>query len=103
MITLSDTARKELDAYFADKEKDGVRVFLAGGCGGPRLALALDEATADDDVFEDNGYTLCIEKELYKQTGKVFIDMGQMGFVVDSEMELPDAGEGGCSTCCGCH
>jgi Fe-S cluster assembly iron-binding protein IscA len=101
MITLSDTARKELDEYFAGREKDGVRVFLAGGCGGSRLALALDEATADDDVFEDGGYTLCIEKDLYSRTGSVSIDMGQMGFIVDSEMELPD--EGGCATCGGCH
>ena len=108
MITLSENARKELDAYFADKEKAGVRVFLAtGGCSGPRLALALDESTADDEVFENNGYTLCIEKDLYKQTGKVSIDMSYMGFVVESELDVPGVGEGGgCASCgggCGSH
>ena len=108
MISLSENARKELDAYFADKEKSSVRVFLAtGGCSGARLALALDEATADDEVFQNNGYDLCIEKDLYKQTGNVSIDMSYMGFMVESELEVPGVGMGGgCSSCgggCGGH
>ena len=44
MIILSENARKELEAYFADKERQTIRVYLApGGCSGPRLVLALDE------------------------------------------------------------
>lgn len=36
MITLSENARKELEAYFADKERQTIRVYLApGGCSGP--------------------------------------------------------------------
>lgn len=102
MITLSENARKELDAYFNDKEKMGVRVFLAtGGCSGSRLALALDEATAEDDVFQDGGYDLLIEKELSKLTGDVSVDMGYMGFIVESELVVPGVGEGGCSSCGG--
>ena len=102
MITLSENARKELDAYFADKEKMGVRVFLAaGGCSGPRLALALDDATDQDEVFEDGGYTLLVDKELYTQTGNIAVDMGYMGFTVDSELELPGVGLGGCASCGG--
>lgn len=31
MITLSDKARAELEAYFADKDKTPVRVYLASG------------------------------------------------------------------------
>lgn len=31
MITMTETARKELDAYFADKEKSSVRVYMAAG------------------------------------------------------------------------
>ncbi len=31
MIKISDGARKELDAFFADKEKSTVRVFLSPG------------------------------------------------------------------------
>jgi Fe-S cluster assembly iron-binding protein IscA len=102
MITLSETARNELDAYFADKEKAGVRVFLTtGGCSGARLALALDEPSADDAVFENGGYTLCIEKDLYTQSGDISIDMSYMGFVVESALEIPGIGVGGCDACGG--
>jgi Fe-S cluster assembly iron-binding protein IscA len=102
MITLSETARKELDAYFADKDKAGVRVFLAtGGCSGARLALALDEPTADDAVFENSGYTLCIGKDLYEQSGDISIDMSYMGFVVESALDIPGIGAGGCASCGG--
>ena len=31
MFTLTDNAHKELEAYFADKEKSGVRIYLAPG------------------------------------------------------------------------
>lgn len=31
MFELTQDARQELDAYFADKEKAPVRVYLAGG------------------------------------------------------------------------
>lgn len=31
MITLSENARKELEAFFADKPKTGIRVYLAPG------------------------------------------------------------------------
>ena len=102
MITLSENARKELDAYFADKEKAGVRVFLAtGGCSGTRLALALDDPTTDDAVFENCGYTLCIEKSLYQQSGDISIDMSYMGFIVESALEIPGIGSGGCASCGG--
>lgn len=31
MINLSEAARKELEAFFTDKPKSGVRIFLAPG------------------------------------------------------------------------
>ena len=31
MIVLSENARKELEAYFADKERQTIRVYLAPG------------------------------------------------------------------------
>ena len=53
MVQLSDSARTELDAFFTDKPKSGIRIYLApGGCSGPRLALALDEPTENDKSFE---------------------------------------------------
>ena len=31
MITVTDTAKKELDAYFSGDKPDSIRVFLAAG------------------------------------------------------------------------
>lgn len=68
MIKLSDSAKKELDAYFEGKDKGTIRVFLApGGCSGPRLALALDDAGDEDEKEEVAGYTFCINKDLLSQ------------------------------------
>ena len=102
MISLTEEARKELEAYFEGKEKTPIRVYLApGGCSGPRLALALDEPGEDDETSENNGLTLCINKELAEKVGAVTVGMTHMGFVVESEIPLPSGGNGGCSSCCG--
>ena len=35
MLKLSESARKELEAFFSDKPKSAVRIYLApGGCSG---------------------------------------------------------------------
>ncbi len=97
MITLSEAARDQLDGYFADKEKSPLRIFLAGGCCGPKLSLALDEPRGGDETVESLGYTLVVEKDLLDAAGKIAIDAGEYGFSVESENQL---GGGGGS--CGC-
>lgn len=105
MITLSDSAKEQLDGYFADKEKSPIRVFLAGGCCGPKLSLALDEPKDGDDTFEAGGYTLLAEKALLAATGVISIDMTEYGFSVDSENPVGGGGScgsgGGCGGGCG--
>mgnify|MGYP002770984777 CR=1 FL=1 len=74
MIVLSENARKELEAYFADKERQTIRVYLApGGCSGPRLVLALDEPGDEDARFEQDGFAFCINNELLQQVKSVSI------------------------------
>lgn len=100
MFVVTDSAKKELDAFFEGKEKTSVRVYLApGGCSGPRLALALDQSRDSDEVFSEQGFEFCMEKELYEKAQGVKIDAGYMGFLVESEVPL--AGGGGCSSCGG--
>ena len=89
MITLSENARKELEAYFADKERQTIRVYLApGGCSGPRLVLALDEPGDEDARFEQDGFAFCINKELLQQVKSVSIDLSYLGFTVTPEVLL---------------
>ncbi len=102
MLELTESARKELESYFTGKEKDIIRVYLApGGCGGPRLALALDDATDDDQSEEQGGFTFCINKELLAQVHGVKIDLSHTGFTVEPTVPLPESAGGGCGSCCG--
>ncbi|MDY3810148.1 heme biosynthesis protein HemY [Desulfovibrio sp. PG-178-WT-4] len=102
MLELTESARKELESYFTGKEKGAIRIYLApGGCCGPRLALALDAATDDDQSEEQAGFTFCINKELLAQVHGVKIDLSHMGFTVEPTMPLPENDGGGCGSCCG--
>ena len=103
MITLTDDAKKELDAYFDGKDKSTIRIYLApGGCSGPRLALALDESGDGDATNETGGYSFCINNELLDQIKGATIDLNQMGFMIVPEVPLPEsASKGGCGGCCG--
>jgi Fe-S cluster assembly iron-binding protein IscA len=100
MITLSDSAKAQLDSYFADKEKSAIRIFMAGSCCGPKLSLALDEAREGDEAVEAKGYTLLAEKSLLASSGAITIDMTEYGFSVDSEnpLEASNCGTGGCGS-----
>ncbi|MHC1790449.1 IscA/HesB family protein [Solidesulfovibrio sp.] len=100
MVSLTDSARAELDNYFADKQKTPIRVYLnKGGCCGPSLTLALDEARDNDDVFELNGYTVVVDKALMAEASPIGIDMTDYGFAVTSSLQL---GGGSCGSGSGC-
>lgn len=98
MITVSDMAQQQIDAFFADKNRSPIRIYLASGCGGARLALALDEPSDDDTVEEVRGVTYVVDKELYAQAQPMAIDMTPYGFHVESAMALPQGGGCGCSS-----
>ena len=100
MVSLTDSARAELDNYFADKQKTPIRVYLnKGGCCGPSLTLALDEARDNDDVFDLNGYTFVVDKELIAMASPITVDMTDYGFAVGSSLQL---GGGSCGSGGGC-
>lgn len=99
MFELTDSACKELDAFFDGKDKTPIRVYLApGGCSGPRLALALDTPNDDDKVFDDRGYSFCINSELLDHAKNIKVDFSAMGFSIESALPM---GGGGCSGCAG--
>ena len=105
MLQLTDTAKAELINYFKDNAASPIRIFLApGGCSGPRLSLALDEANDNDERVDfGDGITMIMNKDLLEEAKPVTINMGPAGFTVESSMELaPAGGEGGCGGCCGC-
>ena len=101
MLEMSDAAKKELDAYFEGKERGVIRIYQApGGCSGPVLLLALDDAGKDDSVEEVGGYKFCINKELLELIGGAKIDVSPLGFMITPDNPLPQT-SGGCGGCCG--
>lgn len=102
MIELSADAKKELDSYFDGKEKGTIRIYLApGGCSGPRLAMALDDAAPEDKTEERDGYKFCIDQKLADEVGDVKVELNAMGFDLVPEKPLPQPEGGGCGGCCG--
>lgn len=97
MVVLEEAARKELDAYFADKEKSAIRIYLApGGCSGPMLGLALDEVGDDDSHTDVDGYTFAMNNTLYEQVLGVTISLQHGGFIITPDQPLPAMSGGGC-------
>jgi Fe-S cluster assembly iron-binding protein IscA len=96
MITVSKTAQEQVKAYFEGKEVQPVRIFLNnGGCGGPSLAMALDEKQAEDVVFTQGDVAYIMEKTLFEKAKPVRVDYAGMGFNLSSSLELSS----GCGSC----
>ena len=66
--------------------------------------MVLDEPKETDDVYQINGFTMLVDKELHEKTKDITVDyvsygMGS-GFRVASE--IPVSTGGGCSSSCSC-
>ena len=103
MLTVTEKAQEQISAFFKGREAKPIRIFLTNGCGGPQIAMGLDEATDQDSVFEFSGIQYLVEKTLLDQAKPIEIDFGVDGFKITSSLEL-GAACGGCgstSNCCG--
>lgn len=98
MVTITETAKQQLREYFKENEMSPIRVYLtAGGCSGPMLVLALDEAKETDEATKVDEFTILVDKELLKEADPITIDMNEMGFNISSS--LPASSSCGCSSC----
>lgn len=61
------------------------------------MALALDEPKDTDDVFDVQGYSFIVDKELMTKAQPISVDLTYMGFQINSSLEL---GGGGCGSSC---
>jgi iron-sulfur cluster assembly protein len=67
MITLTDRGAEKVREFLAAQEAvaetAGLRVGVrGGGCSGFQYALAFDEQRGDDEVFEDRGIRLLVDR-----------------------------------------
>jgi iron-sulfur cluster assembly protein len=102
MLEITNLATDKLNEYFKDKERKPIRIFLnSGGCGGPSLALALDEQKNTDDVFDIDGFKYIVDKELMKEAEPIKVDFAHFGFQLDCSLEFEE-GCAGCGTSSAC-
>jgi len=97
MLEITKSATDKIAEYLKDREvTPPIRIFLnAGGCGGPSLAMALDEPKDTDHVFEIDGFKFIIDKEFMKEVAPIKVDFSEFGFQFDCAIEF----EEGCSGC----
>jgi len=64
--------------------------------------MALDESTTDDEVFEDQGVTYLVEKELFEKAKPIAIEFVTTprgaGFKLTSSLSA----QSGCGSSCSC-
>jgi Fe-S cluster assembly iron-binding protein IscA len=104
MFEVTETAQQKINEFFEGKKARSIRLFLnPAGCGGPSLALGLDEPTPQDAVFDINGLQFVADKELLAQAQPVTVDFGQVGFEISSSIRPAPGGCAGCGSsgsCC---
>ncbi|MFH1156898.1 MAG: IscA/HesB family protein [Pseudomonadota bacterium] len=102
MIDVTNAAQEQVSEYFKGREIQPIRIFLNQGCGGPQLAMALDQKTDADEAFEFGGVEYIMESTLMNQASPVKVDYTGMGFSLTSSLKL-SSGCGSCGTkgsCC---
>jgi iron-sulfur cluster assembly protein len=67
MITLTDKGAEKVQEFLASQgaaiETSGLRVGVrGGGCSGFQYALAFDSQREDDEVFEDHGLRILVDR-----------------------------------------
>jgi iron-sulfur cluster assembly accessory protein len=87
MISLTAAAVDKVKGFLEQEKaglpQGGLRIYIqGGGCSGPRYGLALDEAGADDRVFDNNGI-------------KVIVDPMSLEYLDGSEVDYRDDPGGG--------
>jgi len=104
MFEVTETAQQKITEFFQDKDVRPIRLFLNNmGCGGPSLALGLDDPTQEDEVFDINGFQFVANKELLAEAQPVTIDFKNVGFEITSSIQPAAGGCAGCGTsetCC---
>lgn len=94
MFNVTERAQEEVAKYFEENEKQPIRIFLAQGCGGAQVAMAIDDKKDDDEVFEIGHVTYLVETGLIEEIKPIEVDFTDVGFKIDSS--LVSAGCSGC-------
>ncbi|MDH3357294.1 MAG: IscA/HesB family protein [Desulfobacteraceae bacterium] len=96
MLKVTKKAIDKIAEYLQDREIKPIRIFLnSGGCGGPGLAMTLDEPKDKDTVFDIDGFQFIVDEDFLGEAAPIKVDFSHFGFQIDCAMEFQD----GCSSC----
>lgn len=100
-MTITDNAAEKAKKILAAEGKGnwGIKIYIAGtGCCGPSYGLDLqEEQMPDDEVVENNGLKVFVDKDLYKTLSGMKLD-----YYADENMEgfVFTGGVSACSSGC---
>ena len=103
MITFTDKGAAKVHEFLAAQDADvqtsGLRVGVrGGGCSGFQYALAFDTQRDDDEVFEDHGLRILVDRPSLPYVKGAVIDyvesMQGAGFKVDNPNVIAACGCG---------
>jgi iron-sulfur cluster assembly protein len=85
----AEKVKEFLDAQSADVQTSGLRVGVrGGGCSGFQYALAFDTQRDDDEVFEDHGLRILVDRPSLPYVRGAIVDyvdtLQGAGFKVDN-------------------
>jgi iron-sulfur cluster assembly protein len=85
----AEKVKEFLDAQSADVQTSGLRVGVrGGGCSGFQYALAFDTQREDDEVFEDHGLRILVDRPSLPYVRGAIVDyvdtLQGAGFKVDN-------------------
>ena len=98
MLAMTDAARSRVKELLNDETGSDLRVFVqGGGCSGFEYGLAFDEEREGDEIFEEDGFRILVDK-----WSRAYLDGVKVDFVESLsghgfEFENPNA-----SGSCGC-
>ena len=88
LLTVTEKAQKQIAAFLEGRPNRPLRIMKVDACPGPQLELGMDEATAEDSVFDIAGVTYLVDKNLLTQAQSIEIDFTDQGFSISSSLEL---------------
>jgi Fe-S cluster assembly iron-binding protein IscA len=97
MLEITKSATDKIAELLKDKEVTAIRIFLnAGGCGGPGVAMALDEPKDTDTVFDTDGFQFIVDEDFLGEAAPIKVDYNtRSGFQFDCSLDFEDE----CTAC----
>ena len=97
LLEITDIARDKINEVLSENSGKYLRVTIEAGWGGPRLGLALDELSENEETTQVNGIDLLISDEI-----KPYSDGHKLDYIISPDGEgfiIENPEHTGCEGC----